>query len=1527
MRFKFTFPCPIDYNDIDYTSEDSFVVHWHGFIDHESGIKLYRLGLADRCLTKEELTNNSDVFEYKELPYTETSVRMTANFTGKRYVSIIALNNAMESSDTVCSDGITRDISAPSIQNLTLQHASWSESLICHSGRPYVLLSNLQKKSLFNCSACSHVCNGFAEQQTPSFLQTTIKGNEDNDVSEFLCQQLQLYTNATIIYLPDDHIFLQWNVEETGSQIEDLFVGFGTDRTEKDTPSLLNYVSTDRKFYFKRNHEAIGSDEIFFIFIKALNKAGISSIATLGPILIDQTPPMYRYIPNVHIKEKNVFFAWESNTFYDDEQTEQINRILFQFVTRDIPVSPLLEWRFESSDPCPSHSGGCIKYPLSRLQNQETGDGDLFQIIIHIYNNAGHFTSLSTEAFQVPSRYPPGKGNVFDLDPELLDATSTDINVYFTEHVMCASWSGFKHHEGILQEVGVGTDQLTANIVQFQSVSNTTMLCLHSSSISAGRIQYFLIRANCSGGSTISASNGVLITPIYYIQEKLDIHLGQDCYSTAHFEQSTYFENFSSTVVLHNPLHIGQRYSILSENDDWKQTTIVFADGIVEKSKDIEYLIPFVDHPRLQLKHSIIPNATMLLKIYKCPSESLISTSTQVTINWKSETINDISGLLYSMALFEIIDSNEFVIVPLQKSINLRNISVQDVHLEEQKEYMARLEICNNMRCLPSNKSLSFGVEISAPTILFLESEIKNVPGETCVDIKVSWTTPDRINVSFYQWTLSSDDKARKLMFIWENVIPTKSSMEKAQKCVALPVHGHSTLYVCVRLFSVSGLSSTTCASIATPKMGAYKADVVYELDTNKDKMILHKIYSADIGYHYTQLHDSELDVGNAHSSVAGALVYASERTVEWFLMTSQYVPENCNTDVNCQANYMTHTGYVEIKNEDMTFNQLYYICAFSNSTEVKRESSIETLNEISSCGNGFILDSLPPTSGQVLVHHHNGFISNPQQIFVSWAGFDDNIDAALLGYPGKIQYYSIGIGTHGGRENLAHEFKPGVENCVALHTQSVRDGTPLFVTVNATDYAGYTVGAHSSELIVDTSPPSSGRITLLNNLQRNHYINHNIAYLRLEAFSDPHSGIDYFNVGLGTFENIADIMSQTRNYGENVEWNLSHLIDGHPYYIIVQAVNRAGLLSKPVSLRFIVDRTPPINGHVLDGIVAEKDVDFQADIDVIHASWRNFYDTESDIAFYRVGLGTEPYQSDQTPLINVGLMTGVGLGTEPYQSDQTPLINVGLMTDHAWNGPFVPGLKYSVTVEACNRADMCTIRSSDGLVVDNSPPIRGIVYVGPGNGHNKYLSQRSSIQIRWDEFEDPHSSIDHYEVCVSTINGVCDVVKRSNVLFHSNIFKSNITLPTNDPLTATVWATNGVGMWVSQVSDTFIIDDIPPIVKEAPQFKNIQTVQGQHYQWDKSIIKLQWHFSDDISPIIRHEISLKTHHDGHTPVEHVVLGSERTLSISLDGNNWLHSGDTYYAIVTACNAAGLCTSERTNDLLIDSTPPHLGGF
>ncbi|KAH3802480.1 hypothetical protein DPMN_156158 [Dreissena polymorpha] len=480
-----------------------------------------------------------------------------------------------------------------------------------------------------------------------------------------------------------------------------------------------------------------------------------------------------------------------------------------------------------------------------------------------------------------------------------------------------------------------------------------------------------------------------------------------------------------------------------------------------------------------------------------------------------------------------------------------------------------------------------------------------------------------------------------------------------------------------------------------------------------------------------------------------------------------------------------------------------------------------------------------------------------------------------------------------------------GSETSVMLNLSNSSDGSHIFFTVIATDYAGLSTSSESLELIIDTSPPLFGRITILNNLQSNIFINQELTTVRFEGFSDPHSGLDYFNVGIGTIEGITDINSETKVFTDYFELNLAQMIDGHLYFIIVHAINQAGLVSQSVSTRYVLDRTSPTGGHVLDGIKGAGEIDYQRDIYVINAYWKDFYDPESGLAFFRVGLGTDPYETDVRPLIYVGMMTEV-----------------------SWNGPFVPGRKYLVTVEACNKANLCTRRVSDGLIVDNSPPVRGLVHVGPGAGHDKYLGHRSSIRINWQGFEDPQSDIDHFEVCVSTPKGDCDVVGLSNRLLHTSIIISNITLPINISLIATVWAFNGVGMIAAKASDMFIIDDTPPVVLKAPNFLlKYNSANGKPLQWEKSILRLEWEFKDDISPIVRHEICLKTHHEGHTPVERLVLGSERHVTVSLDGTNWLNDGDKYYAIVTSCNAAGLCFSERTSDLLIDSTPPHLGGF
>ncbi|KAH3799518.1 hypothetical protein DPMN_153128 [Dreissena polymorpha] len=168
---------------------------------------------------------------------------------------------------------------------------------------------------------------------------------------------------------------------------------------------------------------------------------------------------------------------------------------------------------------------------------------------------------------------------------------------------------------------------------------------------------------------------------------------------------------------------------------------------------------------------------------------------------------------------------------------------------------------------------------------------------------------------------------------------------------------------------------------------------------------------SSDIGQHYVLLHDSEMNIGNADSSVTGALMYGSERSVSWYLMKMQYVPQTCDSDINCVLKYETDNGYIELDRKYISINELYFICAYSNNTVIEREYFTEILEEISSCSNGFILDSSPPTKGEVQVHNHRGFITNPHYVIVTWTGFDDNIDATVFGYPEKLHYFSMRTG------------------------------------------------------------------------------------------------------------------------------------------------------------------------------------------------------------------------------------------------------------------------------------------------------------------------------------------------------------------------------------------------------------------------------------------------------------------------------------------------------------------------------------
>lgn len=174
-------------------------------------------------------------------------------------------------------------------------------------------------------------------------------------------------------------------------------------------------------------------------------------------------------------------------------------------------------------------------------------------------------------------------------------------------------------------------------------------------------------------------------------------------------------------------------------------------------------------------------------------------------------------------------------------------------------------------------------------------------------------------------------------------------------------------------------------------------------------------IHSSNIGNKYSILHDGEMDFGTNRTTVVGALMYATERNVTWYLMKKQRLPFSldCDKDSDCLYSMTTDTEYVLFDKRLFKEDIFYYTCAFSNATTVSRELFTEVLNEVGSCSNGFILDNTPPFGGHVTVQNTNGFITSRTEIEIAWNGFDDNVDAIELGYVDRLKYYSYAVGMY----------------------------------------------------------------------------------------------------------------------------------------------------------------------------------------------------------------------------------------------------------------------------------------------------------------------------------------------------------------------------------------------------------------------------------------------------------------------------------------------------------------------------------
>ena len=185
-----------------------------------------------------------------------------------------------------------------------------------------------------------------------------------------------------------------------------------------------------------------------------------------------------------------------------------------------------------------------------------------------------------------------------------------------------------------------------------------------------------------------------------------------------------------------------------------------------------------------------------------------------------------------------------------------------------------------------------------------------------------------------------------------------------------------------------------------------------------------------------------------------------------------------------------------------------------------------------------------------------------------------------------------------------------------------------------------------------------------------------------------------------------------------------------------------------------IILTAPPLS-NVVDGLKETKDIDYQRSRTFVSASWFIAEDPESDIIILTWCVGSRPRSCDLNPSSSLD-------------------VNATKISTFL-NQPIKHGERYYVTVNATNGAGLTSVMATNGVTVDYTPPIFGIVIDGKGDDVD-YLKDGDTVYARWSEFEDPESGIKSYQfaLCEKENITICPTV------FSDTGLQTNISLSGN---------------------------------------------------------------------------------------------------------------------------------------------------
>eukprot|EP00937_MAST-01D_sp_MAST-1D-sp2_P005757 g5757.t1 len=516
--------------------------------------------------------------------------------------------------------------------------------------------------------------------------------------------------------------------------------------------------------------------------------------------------------------------------------------------------------------------------------------------------------------------------------------------------------------------------------------------------------------------------------------------------------------------------------------------------------------------------------------------------------------------------------------------------------------------------------------------------------------------------------------------------------------------------------------------------------------------------------------------------------------------------------------------------------------------------------------------------------------------MFPRWEGFHDPESG--------ISAYSVAIEHSSGRVVAALRNVADGEATGAAIMAKLRHRQRYRALVQATNGAGSpskTLVA-SRYVTVDATPPV---ISYVSDLRANPADDVDLVTTTNVSLSvhwakptDRESGIKKCFWAIGSYEGGDDVspwQECERGAQSGFAPAGTRIADGFRFFGTVICYNNAGGYTRKSSDGFVVDMSPPVAGNVLDGADDRADVDFVSSLTSAAGTWYAFYDLGSGIARYEVGLGTAANLTDVRAFEDAGL---VGSYTFDFL-DLEPLV------------------RYYFVVRAVDAAGhVSETASSNGFIVDNTPPVAGNVSDGLTADDREWVATTDRLLGSWTGFNDPESGILQYEVGAGTPTNA--TYRPFRLVFDATQATIGGLELANGKYFIKVRATNRAGLRSVAVSNGIRVDSTPPACRLVADGLRIE--RDVEYQSSLSDLSSAWECVDHESQIssVKHCIGTSP---GACDVRALVPLAPDASSVTVSSLR-LQTGTTYFSSVRVENTVGLFITASTDGVTVDATPP-----